>query len=150
MFNPINLLNRVYTWFSEGISTKAKVIIALAGLFVILGMGYTAYRINDYFEHDPNACNACHVHDAQNKKWAHSEHKTVTCHECHHATKKEQMIQMYRFAFKGVKSVSPRQEYQPFAAPRPSLLYGADRMRKMPRIQYPRVHGRAALLRQMP
>ena len=108
MFNPINLLNRIYNWFSEGISTKAKVIIALAGLFMIVGMGYTAYRINDYFEHDPNACMTCHVHDAQNQKWAHSEHKMVTCHECHHATKKEQMIQMYRFAFKGVKSVSPR------------------------------------------
>ena len=89
MFNPINLLNRIYNWFSEGISTKAKVIIALAGLFMIAGMGYTAYRINDYFEHDPNACMTCHVHDAQNKKWAHSEHKMVTCHECHHATKKE-------------------------------------------------------------
>ncbi len=108
MFNPFSLVGRLYNWFSEGISVKAKVIIAVIGLAMMAGMGFTAYKINDYFEHDPNACMTCHVHDEQNKRWQVSEHKSIGCHDCHHASKKDQIVQMYRFAFMGVKAVSPR------------------------------------------
>ena len=108
MFNPFRLFGKVFTWFNEGISTKAKVILAVFGLLFFAGMGVAGYKINDYFEHDPNACMMCHVHDEANKAWAHSEHKTVNCHECHRATKKDQVEQMYRFAVLGQKTVSPR------------------------------------------
>ena len=108
MFNPFSLAEKFLRWVNEGLSTRAKVIIAVAGLLFILGAGYIAYRINDYFENDPKACFACHVHDEANKQWARSEHAGINCHECHHATKKDQLVQMYRFAFLGQRSVSPR------------------------------------------
>src|SRR5512139_3718509 len=101
MFNPFSLFRRIGTWFSTGISSKLRIIIIAALLLFSLGILYTAYKINDYFEHDPNACSVCHVHDDANKRWQVSEHKTIGCHDCHHASKKEQMVQMYRFAFLG-------------------------------------------------
>jgi hypothetical protein len=108
MFNPLNLIRSVIAWFSEGISFKAKVLLALVALFFFVGMGLVGYKINDYFENDPNACMTCHVHDDANHAWQVSEHKAINCHECHHSSKKEQVVQMYRFVFMGVKSVAPR------------------------------------------
>jgi len=108
MFNPINLVGKLVTWVNEGLSTRAKIIIAVGMLMFIGLMGYVAYRINDYFENDPKACMTCHVHDDANNAWTVSEHKSINCHECHHSSKKDQMVQMYRFVFLGVKSVSPR------------------------------------------
>ncbi len=108
MFNPFSLFRRIITWFNEGISAKAKIILAIVALIFLVGSGFVAYEINDYFENDPNACTVCHVHDEANNKWHVSEHKTVNCHQCHHSTKKEQVEQMYKFVFLGKKTVSPR------------------------------------------
>ena len=106
--NPFKLFNNFTAWFAEKLSPKAKVIIAIAALGFVIIMGTTAYKINHYFEHDPNACFACHVHDEANKQWARSEHANINCHECHHASKKDQVVQMYRFAFLGQRTVNPR------------------------------------------
>ncbi|MCL4491492.1 MAG: cytochrome c family protein [Nitrospirae bacterium] len=108
MFNPFTLLKRIIAWFNEGISARARMILITFALLFFVGMGLIGYKINDYFENDPNACLMCHVHDKANKAWAHSVHKTVNCHECHHSTKKDQVIQMYRFAVLGQRTVSPR------------------------------------------
>lgn len=108
MFNPFKIFTRVGDMLSEGLSAKAKILIAVFLLMSVTIMGYVGYRINDYFENDPKSCNACHVHDDANKVWAQSVHHNVNCHECHHASKKDQMVQMYRFAFLGQKSVTPR------------------------------------------
>ena len=108
MFNPFKLFGRVMTWFNEGISARARIMLITFALLFFVGMGLVGYKINDYFEHDPDACMMCHVHDDANKAWAKSAHKTVNCHECHHSTKKEQVVQMYRFAVLGQKTVSPR------------------------------------------
>jgi nitrate reductase cytochrome c-type subunit len=108
MLNPFKPVRRVFAWFNEGVSSKAKIIIALVALSFLVGAGYTAYKINDYFENDPNACMTCHVHDKANQAWAVSIHKGINCHECHHATKKDQVVQMYKFVFLGQRTVSPR------------------------------------------
>ena len=108
MFNPISLVKKAILWFSQGISTKARIVIMGSLLLFSLAMLFAAYKINDYFENNPNACFACHVHDEANKQWAKSEHAGLNCHECHHSTKKDQLIQMYRFAFMGQRSVAPR------------------------------------------
>ena len=108
MFNPFSGMKRIANWFSQGISIKVKIIIAVIGLFIIAGLGVAAYKINHYAEHDPKACMMCHVHDDANKKWAKTEHKSVTCHVCHQASRKQQVTQMYKFAFMGQKSVEPR------------------------------------------
>ncbi len=106
--NPVTLFNKFLAWFADRLSYKAKILIAVGALVFVTGMGFAAYKINDYFENDPNACFACHVHDEANKQWARSEHAGINCHECHHSSKKDQVIQMYRFAFLGQRAVSPR------------------------------------------
>ena len=106
--NPVTLFNKFLAWFAERLSYKAKIIIAVGALVFVTAMGFAAYKINDYFENDPNACFACHVHDEANKQWARSEHAGINCHECHHSSKKDQVIQMYRFAFLGQRAVAPR------------------------------------------
>ena len=57
MFNPFSIFRRIGTWFSTGISTKAKVIIISFLLIFSLGTLYTAYKVNDYFENNPNSSN---------------------------------------------------------------------------------------------
>ncbi len=108
LINPFRLFERLVVWYSEKISRKARIIIVVFILLFVTGIGFTGYKINDYFEHDPNACALCHVHDYANEAWAKSVHKEVTCHECHHSTKKEQVVQLYRFVFMGQKMVEPR------------------------------------------
>jgi len=108
MLSPFAGLKRIITWFSQDISSKSRAII-ISGLLVFsLAMIFVAYKINNYFENDPNACFACHVHDDANKQWARSEHAGINCHECHHSSKKDQVVQMYRFAFLGQRAVAPR------------------------------------------
>jgi hypothetical protein len=108
MLNPFSLFRKIATWFNEGVSLKARIIIVTFVFLFFVGMGVVGYEINDYFENNPNACLTCHVHDAANRKWAVSIHKTVNCHQCHHSTKKDQLVQIYRFVFLGVHKVSPR------------------------------------------
>lgn len=108
MFNPFRFVDKIIKWYSEGISKKAKILLSLLVLFFLVGVGFAGYKINDYFEHDPDACKLCHVHDYAHERWAESKHNVVTCHECHHSTKKEQVVQLYRFVFLGQKTVEPR------------------------------------------
>ncbi|NJD55509.1 MAG: hypothetical protein FIA94_03780, partial [Nitrospirae bacterium] len=87
MLNPLTGLRRIITWFGQDISAKGRAIIVSGLLIFSLTMVFIAYKINDYFENDPKACFACHVHDDANKQWARSEHANINCHECHHSTK---------------------------------------------------------------
>ena len=118
MFNPFKWFDRIIKWYSEGISKKAKIIIALFILFFMIGVGFAGYKINDYFEHDPDACQLCHVHDYAQERWAQSKHNVVTCHDCHHSTKKEQVVQLYRFVFLGQKKgrTETRKDYSAIQA----------------------------------
>jgi len=108
VFNPFKWFDNLIKWFFEGISKKARILIALFVLFFIAGVGLAGYKVNHYFEHDPDACQLCHVHDYAQERWAESKHNVITCHECHHSSKKEQVVQLYRFVFLGQKTVEPR------------------------------------------
>lgn len=108
MFNPFSYFRRIGAWFSTGISSKIRTIIIAVLLIFSLGVLYTAYKINDYFEHNPKACSVCHVHDPANKAWGTSVHNGINCHECHHSTKIDQMRQLYNFVVLGHNKVSPR------------------------------------------
>lgn len=108
MFNPFRWFDGIIKWFSKGISRKAKILISLFILFFLAGIGFAGYKINTYFEKDPDACKLCHVHDYAQELWAQSKHNVVACKKCHHSTKKEQVTQLYRFVFLGHKTVEPR------------------------------------------
>ncbi len=108
MFNPFKLFDKIFNWYVEGVSRKAKIIVSLFVLFFLVGIGFAGYKINHYFEYNPVACTICHVHDHAQKLWEESAHRVVRCKECHHSTKKEQVLQLYRFVFLGHKTVEPR------------------------------------------
>ncbi len=108
MLNPFSLMEKVITWFTEGISPKTRMILVIIAFMFIVAIGLTGYEINEYFENDPSSCMMCHVHDAANKAWATSVHNRVGCHQCHLTTKKDQILQLYRFAVLGDRTVSPR------------------------------------------
>lgn len=108
MFNPFRLFDRIIKWYSEGISRKARILIALFILFSMISVGFAGYKINDYFEKDPEACRLCHVHDGAHELWEKSKHNVVICKQCHHSTKKDQVRQLYRFVFLGHATVEPR------------------------------------------
>jgi hypothetical protein len=105
---PVKLLQRLLKWYSEGISRKTRVIILILILLFLVSMGIGGYKMNNYFETNPNACVVCHVHDYAQQGWLLSKHAVVTCHECHHASKRDQVEQIFRFVVFGVNSVSPR------------------------------------------
>lgn len=63
MFNPFKLFDKIFNWYVEGVSRKAKIIVSLFVLFFLVGIGFAGYKINHYFEYNPVACTICHVHD---------------------------------------------------------------------------------------
>ncbi|MEW5746988.1 MAG: cytochrome c3 family protein [Nitrospirota bacterium] len=108
MFNPLTVVDWLITWFTEKISRKARILLVVFFLLFVLAGGVAAYKVNDYFENDPDACIICHVHDSANQAWSVSEHKSVNCHDCHHSTKLDQVRQLYHFVFLGHKTITPR------------------------------------------
>lgn len=108
MFSPKLLIKRIGDWFNTGISSRARIIIIIILILFSIASLVAAYLINDYFENDPKACGACHVHDEANVAWSKSVHHGVNCHECHHSTKLDQMKQVFAFTVLGHNKVSPR------------------------------------------
>lgn len=107
MFNPMTLIDKLISGL-YGLSHKAKTIIIGIFLVLVLASGITAYKINNYFNTNPDACVLCHVHDYAQDSWAQSEHAAVICKDCHYSSKKDQVAQLYRFVFLGHKTVEPR------------------------------------------
>ncbi|MEK6672575.1 MAG: cytochrome c3 family protein [Nitrospirota bacterium] len=106
--NPFRFFSKLTAWYSEKVPLKVKLLIVIFLLLFVVAMAFAGYKINDYFENDPNACMLCHVHDYAQQAWIKSKHNAVNCHECHHSSKKEQVEQMFKFAFLGQKAVPPR------------------------------------------
>lgn len=98
----------VIGWCRERLSGSARRIILVSVLVLAAGGGFAAYKINDYFENNPNACLLCHVHDKAHEAWLKSKHYGVNCHQCHKTTKKDQIEQALKFVFLRQKTVSPR------------------------------------------
>lgn len=108
MFNPFRIFSGLAVWYSTKLSRKVKLLIVMFLLALSLSMAFAGYKVNDYFEHNPNACMLCHVHDNAQQAWLKSKHSAVNCHQCHHSSKKEQVEQMVKFIFLGQKTVQPR------------------------------------------
>lgn len=70
-------------------------ILQIFALLFLLFAGITAYRVYDYTENDPKFCTTCHLMQSAWDRWATSEHRKVTCHACHHASKIESARQVW-------------------------------------------------------
>ena len=94
--------------FSEGLSPKAKSIIMVVLLVVLVGGSMAAYKMWDYKENNPAFCKSCHLMDDAFNAWAVSEHKNINCHECHHLTLIEQNELMISLILHNPKEVPAR------------------------------------------
>ncbi|MBF0328497.1 MAG: cytochrome c3 family protein [Nitrospirae bacterium] len=106
--NPLTLLIKILRWYAEEISPKARILYAIGTITVLGVMAIVGYKVNEFGEQNPKACLMCHVHDAAQEAWSKSKHAKVNCHDCHHASKAQQITQMIKFAFMGQKSVPAR------------------------------------------
>jgi len=63
---------------------KWVVLVGLASLAVVIGVGLWATNFTVYLGDDPTTCNNCHVMDAVYEGWYHAGHQQwATCNDCH-------------------------------------------------------------------
>ncbi len=90
------------------IPLQAKLLIlAVIGIF-LFGSGYTAYKVYDYTQNNPNFCVGCHLMQPAFDTWALSEHKGLNCHSCHHLSVPELNGLLISFVFKRPTAVPAR------------------------------------------
>ncbi|MBI4336304.1 MAG: hypothetical protein HY683_00545 [Chloroflexi bacterium] len=61
-------------------------LLVPGGLLLVVLLGFGTYRgvsLYQYTQEDPQFCRSCHLMETAWSKWAISEHKEVTCHQCH-------------------------------------------------------------------
>ncbi|UCH61467.1 MAG: cytochrome c nitrite reductase small subunit [Anaerolineales bacterium] len=63
---------------------KLPIILGLASLLVVIGVGLYVTDFTAYLGNNPTTCNNCHVMDAAYEGWYHGDHKLwANCGECH-------------------------------------------------------------------
>ncbi|MEW5830193.1 MAG: cytochrome c nitrite reductase small subunit [Chloroflexota bacterium] len=64
--------------------TKLPIIVAVAALLVVVGVGMYVTDFTAYLGNNPATCNNCHVMDAAYEGWYHAAHQEwATCADCH-------------------------------------------------------------------
>ena len=101
-------VTRIRERMGKPISHKAKVIIILSALLIIVAGSITAYKLYDYTQNNPKFCVTCHLMDTSYDSWATSEHKNINCHECHHLTIPNAIRLLYSATFKRTTAVPMR------------------------------------------
>ncbi|MBN2149398.1 MAG: cytochrome c nitrite reductase small subunit [Anaerolineales bacterium] len=63
---------------------KLPLIVGLAVLVVVIGVGLYVTDFTAYLGNNPSTCNNCHVMDMAYEGWYHAGHKLwATCNDCH-------------------------------------------------------------------
>lgn len=63
---------------------KTSLIVGLASLALVIGIGMYVTDFTVYLGSNPQACNNCHVMDRQYEGWLHGTHgNNATCVDCH-------------------------------------------------------------------
>lgn len=71
-------------------------VTAVAGLVVVvLGSSVAGYRQWSFMQHDNRFCTTCHLMVDPFQRFAQSEHSRLECHDCHRATVREEVHQLY-------------------------------------------------------
>ena len=81
-----------------GLPRKITVPAALALLALVSFGGFKVVDGYNYMENNPEFCRSCHTMNEAWDRWQTSEHRSVNCHECHHATVIEDAMLLIRFA----------------------------------------------------
>jgi len=72
------------------------VCISIAGFLI-------GFKYNKYIRQDPEYCNSCHLMEEAYANWRNSDHKTVTCQECHQLGVLEQNALLIKHILYGPK-----------------------------------------------
>ncbi len=92
----------------EPISLKAKMLISALLLFIVFSGGFVAYKFYDFTQNNPKFCVGCHLMQPAYDSWSRSEHKSLSCHQCHHLTIPEQNQLLISFVLHRPNAVPAR------------------------------------------
>lgn len=98
----------MFKFLKEGLSPKAKMIVAAVLVVVVVGGAFVGWKLWDFKENNPKFCVGCHLMDEAYNKWSESAHKGVNCHLCHHLTFIEQNMLLVNLIVKNPKEIEPR------------------------------------------
>jgi nitrate/TMAO reductase-like tetraheme cytochrome c subunit len=82
-----------------------RVILAVVGV-VLITAAYGSYQVYSYTQNDPNFCRSCHTMESAWQRWRTSEHRNISCHNCHEQSVFESTEQIIRFALAQPERVS--------------------------------------------
>ena len=104
----LRLLQRIVDWlWGQWVSLRrgwqALFIGACAVAFT--GVSVASYRAYSYMEHDPRFCTSCHLMEDAYNRFRRSAHSRITCHDCHKATRAEQLHQLTSVIFENPSEV---------------------------------------------
>jgi cytochrome c nitrite reductase small subunit len=97
----LKLLERAYDRIREIYGTKHFIalfvlLVIISGAGLLIGAKYSAY-----IRKDPEYCNSCHLMQKVFSDWHNSDHKTVTCQQCHKLSVIEQDILLVKHIIYG-------------------------------------------------
>ncbi|MBI4300098.1 MAG: NapC/NirT family cytochrome c [Chloroflexi bacterium] len=75
-------LRRVLSWIRAW-SLKTQIIVAVVLLAIIGAVSYGGRQVYTYTQEDAEFCRSCHTMEKAWDRWETSEHRNITCHNCH-------------------------------------------------------------------
>lgn len=77
-------------------TTRGWRVAILAGMALLFaGSSFAGYRQWHYMQHDNRFCTSCHLMQDPFERFGRSAHSKLECHNCHRATIREQLHQLY-------------------------------------------------------
>ncbi|HXX54423.1 MAG TPA: NapC/NirT family cytochrome c [Thermodesulfovibrionales bacterium] len=109
MFRKIkDFILKPFRWLEMGVPLKAKILIAVLLLILLVGAGYGSFRFYDFTQNNPKFCVSCHLMKTSFEAWEKSEHRNINCHECHHLSIEEMNKLLINFVLKRPTAVPER------------------------------------------
>jgi len=94
----LRLLQRLSAWIWDqwtGLGRQWQILFVGACAIAFSGVTIASYQTFEYTEHDNKFCTSCHLMDDPFQRFSRSAHSKIECHDCHKATRAEQMHQLY-------------------------------------------------------
>lgn len=94
----LRLLQRIAVWVWDqwtGLGRRWQILFIGACAVALFGVTMASYRVYEYTEHDNNFCTSCHLMNDAFARFSRSAHAKIECHDCHKATRADQLHQLY-------------------------------------------------------